>query len=76
MDVPNIYLKLFEIGISNAVCGCILGWWRVVYYLPVAVTLNLTSDLVFFCNNCIWSISLILLEIGTPNLLCEGIFGW
>ena len=48
MDVPNIYLKLFEIGISNAVCECILGWWRVVYYLPVAVTLNLTSDLVFF----------------------------
>ena len=42
--VRNISLILFEIGIPNLVCGCILGWWSVMYHLLVTVTL--TSDLV------------------------------
>ena len=29
-----------------------------------------------FNNNCVRSISLILLEKGIPNLVCECIFGW
>ena len=37
----------FEVGIPNLVCGCILGWRSVLYHLRVAVTLALTSDLVF-----------------------------
>ena len=44
--VRNQSLILFEMGIPNLVCGCILGWWSVVYYLRVTVPLNLTSDLV------------------------------
>ena len=63
----------FEVGISNLVCGCLLGWPSVAYYFWVTVTL--TSDLVFriiifrafFC---------ILFELGIPNLVCGCIFGW
>ena len=43
--VRSITLLLFEIGITNLVCECILGWWSVLYHLRVTVTL--TSDLVF-----------------------------
>ena len=43
--VWSISLILFQVGIPNLVCGCILGWRRAVYHLPVAGTL--TSDLVF-----------------------------
>ena len=35
---------LFEIGIPNSVCVCILGWRSVSYHFQVTVTLN--SDLV------------------------------
>ena len=35
----------FEVGISNLVCGCILGWRSVAYHFRVTVTL--TSDLGF-----------------------------
>ena len=35
---------LFEVGIPNLVCGCILGWQSVAYQFRV--TLTLTSDLV------------------------------
>ena len=35
----------FEVGIPNLVCGCILGWWSVVYHFQVTVTL--TFELVF-----------------------------
>ena len=45
--VFRTYLILFEMGIPNLLCGCILGWWSVVYHLRVTVTLNLTFDLVF-----------------------------
>ena len=44
---------LFEVGISNLVCECILGWGSVAYHNWVTVTLNLTSDLV--SRNCIES---------------------
>ena len=44
---------LFEVGISNLLCGCILGWQRVAYHNWVTVILNLTSDLV--SRNCIES---------------------
>ena len=43
--VSGAYLLLFEIGIPNLVCECILGWWSVLYHLQVTVTL--TSGLVF-----------------------------
>ena len=43
--VRSIFLLLFEIGIPNLVCECILGWWSVLYHLQVTVTL--TSGLVF-----------------------------
>ena len=43
--VWSISCILFEIGIPNFVCGCILGWWSVMYHLLVTVTL--TPDLVF-----------------------------
>ena len=42
--VLSISLILFEIGVPNLVCGCILGWWSVTCYLQSTVTL--TSDLV------------------------------
>ena len=44
--VRSISLILFEVGISNLVCGCVLGWRSVAYHNWVTVTLNLTSDLV------------------------------
>ena len=36
----------FEVGISNLMHGCILGWRSVAYHFRVSVTLILTSDLV------------------------------
>ena len=42
--VRSISLMLFEVGIPNLVCVCILGWPSVMYHLRVTVTL--TSDLV------------------------------
>ena len=42
--VRSISLLLFEKGIPNLVCECILGWLSVLYHLRVTVTL--TSDLV------------------------------
>ena len=44
--VRSTSLILFEVGISNLVFGCILGWRSVAYQNWVTVTLNLTSDLV------------------------------
>ena len=38
--VWSISLVLFEIGILNLVCGCILGWWIVVYCLWIPMTLT------------------------------------
>ena len=51
--VRSISLILFEVGISNLVCECTLGWERVAYHNWVTVTLNLTSDLI--SRNCIES---------------------
>ena len=44
--VRSISLILFEVGISNLVCECILDWGSVAYHNLVTVTLNLTSDLI------------------------------
>ena len=74
--VRSISLILFEVGISNLVCGCILGWQSVAYHNWVTVTLNLTSDLVSWKLHCVWCISPIFFEIGIPNLVCECILGW
>ena len=43
-----------------------------MYHLWVTVTL--TSDLVF--RMIVSNISLILFEVGIPNLVCGCIFGW
>ena len=51
--VSGAYLILFEVGISNMVCGCILECRSVAYNNWVTVTLNLTSDPV--SRNCIES---------------------
>ena len=51
--VSVAYLILFEVGISNLVCECILGWESVAYHNWVTVTLNLTSDQI--SRNCIVS---------------------
>ena len=67
MIVAGASLILFENGIPNLVCECILGWWSVLYHLRVTVTL--TSDLVFRKNH-VHGISLILLKVGIPNLVC------
>ena len=40
----SISLLLFEGGIPNLVCECILEWWIVPFHFQVTVTL--TSDLV------------------------------
>ena len=42
--VQSISPIFFEVGISNLVCGSILGWLCVAYHFWVTVTL--TSDLV------------------------------
>ena len=49
---PSVLLRVrcispisFEVGISNLVCGCILGWRRVAYHFRVTVTLS--SDQAF-----------------------------
>ena len=39
------------------------------------VTVTLTSDLVLIIF-CVWSISLIFIEVGIPNLVCICILGW
>ena len=69
INMPGAYLILFEVGIPNLVCGCILGWQSVVFHLWVTVT----SDLVF---RIIMSRAyLILFEVGIPNLVCGCILG-
>ena len=65
--MSRAYLILFEFGILNLVCGCILGCLSVTNHYWVTVTL--TSDL-FFKNYCVQSISPILFDVGIP------ILGW
>ena len=74
--VRSISLILFGVGISNLVCGCILGWRSVAYLNWVTVTLNLTSDPVSWKLHWVWCISPIFFEIGIPNLVCKCILGW
>ena len=68
----SISLLLFEIGIPNLVCECILGWLSVLYHLQITVTL--TSDLVLIII--VSGAYLLLFEIVIPNLVCECILGW
>ena len=63
----------FEIGIPNLVCKCILGCLSVTNHFWVTVTL--TSDLVFK-NYCVQSITLILFDVGIPNLGWWFFLGW
>ena len=71
----QISLVLFEIRIPNLVSGCIFGWWSVVCYLWVTVTLTLTSDLVYRISICFWCISLIFFDVIISNSVWECIFG-
>ena len=72
--VSGTYLILFEMGIPSLVCGCILGWWSVVYHLWVTVNLSLT--LPSFHNNHGRSISYINLgrnpKIWSVDSSCNG----
>ena len=43
-NISGAYLFLFDIGIPNVVCQCILEWQIVPFHFRVTVTL--TSDLV------------------------------
>ena len=65
--------KIFEIGIPNLVCECILGCLSVTNHFWV--TVNMTSDLVFK-NYCVQSISPILFDVGIPNLGWWFLLGW
>ena len=73
--VWSISLIIFEVGISNLVCGCILGWQSVAYHNWVTVTLYLTSDLV--SRSCIESSAyLLFFEIWILNSMCKCVLGW
>ena len=64
---------IFEIGIPNLVCKCILECLSVTNHFWV--TVNMTSDLVFK-NYCVQSISPILFDVGIPNLGWWFLLGW
>ena len=66
-----ISLIYFEVGISNLLCGCTLGWQSVTYHFKVTATLN--SDLVFK-NNRVWNISHIIWD-GNPKF-CVWMYLW
>ena len=68
--VQSISLILLKVGFPNLVGGCNFGWWSVTYHFWV--TLTLTSDLV--CRIIMSRTSLILFEMGIPNLLYGYIF--
>ena len=73
MSRISITSILFEVGIPNLVCGCILGWLSVAYHFLVTVTL--TSDL-FFRIIMLRAFFSILFELGIPNLVCGCNSGW
>ena len=64
---------LFEVGISNLVCECILGCRSVAYHYWVTMTLNLTSDLV--SRNCIEPGAYLLFSLRQEyQILCLNAF--
>ena len=67
--ISGTYLLLFEIGIPNLECKCILEWQIVLFHFPVTVTL--TSDLVSRI-----SITSIFFEVGIPKLVCGCFLEW
>ena len=62
----EIFSILFELGIPNLVCGCILGWQSVMYQF---------CDLDPISAIILSGAYLILFEGGIPNLLYGYIFG-
>ena len=67
--ISGAYLLLFEVGIPNLVCECILKWRIVPFHFPV--TMTLTSYLVSRIE-----ITSIFFEVGIQNLVCGCILGW
>ena len=67
--ISGAYLLLFEVGIPNLECKCILEWGIVLFHFPVTVTL--TSDLVSRIG-----ITSIFFMVGIPNLVCGCFLGW
>ena len=63
---------IFEVGIPNLVCGCILGWPSFAYTLWVTVTLNFDLVLEYPCSEHFF----ILYELGILHLVCGCILGW
>ena len=60
----SAYLLFFEIRILNSMCKCVLGWRHIPFFG------NCDLDLwPSFKNYYVRSISLILYEIGIPNLM-------
>ena len=43
-NISRAYLFLFEVGIPNVVCQCILEWKIVPFHFPVTVTLALSLE--------------------------------
>ena len=68
--VSRAYALLFELGIPNLVCGCILGWQSAMYQFGGDCDLDLFSRII------VRSISHILFEVGIPNSVYGCIFGW
>ena len=60
---------LFEVGIPNLECKCILEWGIVLFCFPVTVIL--TSDLVSRI-----SLTSVFFEVGLPNLVSGCFLGW
>ena len=58
--VRSIFFILFELGILNLVCGCILGWQCVIYHF---------CDLDLIYTIIVSGAYLILFEGEFPNLL-------
>ena len=58
------FFILLKVGIPNLICGCNFGWLSVTNHFLVTLTFDL------FCrNNRVQNISLILFDMGIPNLL-------
>ena len=63
---------LFELGISNLVCGCILGWQSVMYQVFGYCDLDLFSRIIV---SGVYLLYYLRLE-SQINLVYRCIFGW
>ena len=58
------FFILLKVGVPNLICGCNFEWRSVTNHFLVTLTFDL------FCrNNRVQNISLILFEMGIPNLM-------